>query len=38
MKNRSPLGIRIDKLSSGMYFAVLKAGNETKTLRFAVEK
>ena len=38
MSNRNKLAIDFDSLSSGIYFALLQAGNAVKRIRFAVEK
>lgn len=38
LRNREVIPMPSHKLSSGVYFAVIKAGKETQTLKFAVEK
>ncbi|MDP8232763.1 MAG: T9SS type A sorting domain-containing protein, partial [Candidatus Zophobacter franzmannii] len=38
MSNIDKIQLDTGKISSGVYFAVLKAGNEKKILKFAIEK
>lgn len=38
LKNREQVDFKVDHLSSGVYIAVIKSGNNIKRIKFAVEK
>ena len=38
LKNRKAINIPADKLKTGVYIAVVKANNESRRIKFAVEK